>query len=364
MSFTFDNATRTHHVFTKHSKYVFMVTKALMDLGGRVHTVTTTTEGSPKTYKYKIVSRSKARTLESMSQTDSNHHKNAQRLVDASKRIVFFNKTGPPNETYLQHYQKEINDRISMYTGTTGNYIQDITCRQATKNGKTFGVYTIDLIHHEHVVFILGDDTHPPFSAVFAEAGYGNQRKPLPHTPDLIGKKGMWIKRTKDKAAYEDLRTKAQVFITNTKTGPVMRNLESALAAADKQANRTSGTKTKSKRPTKSNGPSGKPADDTRTEIEVEEMGEGLKVDDARTRKGWCTISRDNALYYSVIMLIYIFLVTLTSPTSSPSPSTPPPAAFLAYMPSPLTHPAHAPSFAYPAAAACRLLRLHAAPTH
>ena len=39
------------------------------------------------------------------------------------------------------------------------------------------------------------------------EAGYGNQRKPLPHTPDLIGKKGMWIKRTKDKAAYEDLRT-------------------------------------------------------------------------------------------------------------------------------------------------------------
>ena len=31
---------RTHHVFTKHSKYVFMVTKALMDLGGRVHTVT------------------------------------------------------------------------------------------------------------------------------------------------------------------------------------------------------------------------------------------------------------------------------------------------------------------------------------
>ena len=30
-----------------------MVTKALMDLGGRVHTVTTTTEGSPKTYKAK-----------------------------------------------------------------------------------------------------------------------------------------------------------------------------------------------------------------------------------------------------------------------------------------------------------------------
>ena len=165
VSFTFDNATRTHHVFTKHSKYVFMVTKALMDLGGRVHTVTTTTEGPPKTYKYKIVSKSKARTLESMSQTDSNHRQNAQRLVDASKRIVFFNKTGPPNQSYLQHYQKEINERISMYTGTTGNYIKDITCRQATKGGKTFGVYTIDLIHHEHVVFILGDDTHPPFAA-------------------------------------------------------------------------------------------------------------------------------------------------------------------------------------------------------
>ena len=77
VSFTFDNATRTHHVFTKHSKYVFMVTKALMDLGGRVYTVTTTTEGSPKSYKYKIVSKSKARTLESMSQTDSNHRQNA-----------------------------------------------------------------------------------------------------------------------------------------------------------------------------------------------------------------------------------------------------------------------------------------------
>ena len=280
VSFTFDNATRTHHVFTKHSKYVFMVTKALMDLGGRVHTVTTTTEGSPKTYKYKIVSKSKARTLESMSQTDSNHRKNAQRLVDASKRIVFFNKTGPPNETYLQHYQKEINDRISVYTGTTGNYIKDITCRQATKNGKTFGVYTIDLIHHEHVVFILGDDTHPPFCAEFAEAGYGNQRKPLPHTPDLIGKKGLWIKRTKDKSAYDDLRAKAQVFITNSKSGPVMRNLESALAAADKQANRTPGSKTKLNRNSKSNQPPRTPAADTRTEIEVEELGEGMKVDD------------------------------------------------------------------------------------
>ena len=63
-----------------------------------------------------------------------------------------------------------------------------------------------------------------------------------------------------------------------------MRNLESALAAADKQANRTSGTKTKSKRPTKSNGPSGKPADDTRVEIEIEEMGEGLKVDDSELK--------------------------------------------------------------------------------
>ena len=76
-----------------------------------------------------------------MSQTDSNHRQNAQRLVDASRRIVFFNKTGPPNQSYLQHYQKEINDRISVYTGTTGNYIKDITCRQATKGGKAAAVF-------------------------------------------------------------------------------------------------------------------------------------------------------------------------------------------------------------------------------
>ena len=71
-----------------------------------------------------------------------------------------------------------------------GNYIKDITCRQGSKRGgKPFGVYTVDLIHHEHVAFILGDDTHPSFSAEFEEAGYGNQRKPLPRTLDLIGKK-------------------------------------------------------------------------------------------------------------------------------------------------------------------------------